>query len=232
MSSHRQKSFIAEVTAEHGTFNFLDQLHGTAATLESKAAPVASADSINWDLLAEMRGFKGGRGVGFSRRVIVGSQLPGPRRSGHKTTQKTEPPRDESHYLGHREALIDVPPLHLYFRSVEGGYRLYVRSNVRFGKALFRMSEQCLGASTYEQEGRDPDLFQLLNQDNNRIDPTVIGDRFDFRLALAGQSTPFQLRKFQNNPYTYASSKGGPPLQLSMRILQRNAPYLSAPDEV
>jgi len=231
MPTHRQRSFIAEVTAQSGTFHFLDQLHGGPVILETTEIQPPAKRPKTFPYFAFMRGFRGrpGKpGKGVFRGVLVASQMP------HGSNDRREKVKryNDSHYLGHRAETVDVPPLHLYFRSVENGYRLYVRSKVRFGKAIFMLSEQCLGASTHESEGRYANLFHLLNADNQKLDPTVAGDSFTFRLAQVNQNTPFLLRTFKKAAYTYICAEGEGPLELNMRILQRNAPYLSNPGEV
>ncbi|MEN5236315.1 MULTISPECIES: hypothetical protein [Pseudomonas] len=225
MPTHRQRSFIAQVTAKNGTFHFLDQLHGGPVILTSKEIQPPDKKSKASTRFVFLRSF---RSKGVSRWVLVGSQLHRERKQGGVKVKRY----NESHYLGHRAETVDVPPLHLYFRSVENGYRLYVRSEERFGKAIFMLSEQCLGAATHESEGRYANLFHLLNADNQKIDPTVAGDSFTFRLAQVNQNTPFQLRTFKKAAYTYICAEGEGPLELNMRILQRNAPYLSNPGEV
>lgn len=232
MPTHRQRSFIAEVTAQNGTFHFLDQLHGKPVSVETTAIQQPAERSKITPYFGYMRGYRGFRGRGVSRGVLVGSQMPNGSAHGASANGTTVTRRDESHYLGYRTETVDVPPLHLYFRSVENGYRLYVRSAVRFGTAIFLLSEQCLGAATHESEGRYPNLFHLLNADNRKIDPKAVGDAFSFRLAQPNQNTPFQKRIFKGITHTYISAQGEGPLVLNLRILQRNAAYLSDPDEV
>ncbi|MCX2890072.1 MULTISPECIES: hypothetical protein [Pseudomonas] len=225
MLTYRQRSFIATVEAVDGTMHFLDQLHGGPAELE-KTPPNKSGPLTSGGLAM----------AGFAGRMFRINAL---RRSRNQAnTQKAPAPakqpakRDQSFYLGHVPDTLELPPLSLYFRRVDNGYRLFVRSQVRFGLALYIHDEDCVGAFRSPLNGAYPTLFDLLDTNNSRISFEDLDDQAIVRLAPAGRQEPLMLRTFNGIPFTYICKKGQQPLELRLNIVERNAAYLNHPDEV
>lgn len=219
MLTHRQRSFIATVVAPEGCFNFLDQVLGTPALLDGKPAAAVNTPSLADVVLAKF-----GRGI-WARRFAKHAAPEKPKPAGSDR-------RDESHYLGYGDNVSDAEPLTLYFRSVEKGYRLFVRSKVRYGLGLYVHAENCVCALKTPHDGKYSTVFELLDENNSLLDYETLQDQTNFRLSVAGRRTPLMLRTFRGIPYTYICTEGASPLELSMSIVERNAAYLNDPDEV
>jgi hypothetical protein len=142
-----------------------------------------------------------------------------------------------SHVLGHVREPRAIPTLHWYFRSTDTGYVIFVRSQQFFGRFIgFRKSS--LGALSTKEEGRSKFHF----------DPDIggepqLGDEFVTRLISLDKGKPLCLRDqyfryrvtkhgFENKHCTYLAADGGAPLQLRLKIVQTNVPYLDNPNEV
>ncbi|WP_027595328.1 hypothetical protein [Pseudomonas sp. LAIL14HWK12:I7] len=232
MLTHRQRSFIATVEAVNGSFNFLDELLGRPAEIGG-----TSTSSPQKPTMAGIA-HAGWAGRFFRHTVITtrgnrGSREPIYVQNPTPVVKPVEPSkRDESNYLGYVAEAVDVAPLHLYFRSVEKGYRLFVRSSVRYARALYIHKENCVCALPSPFDNTYPTLFELLDCDNIPITFASLEDQAIVRLAPAGRQTPLMLRTFKGVPYTYVCTQGQSPLELRLNILERNAAYLNDPDEV
>ncbi|MGN8252394.1 hypothetical protein [Pseudomonas sp. SMV7] len=226
MLTYRQRSFIATLKAVDGSLHFLDELHGGPTELE-KTSPSEPGNLTAGGLAT----------AGFAsrmfRNVAIRQYLNSQSDSTKKTEQVKKPiKRDESHYLGHVSDTLDLPPLTLYFRRVENGYRLFVRSEIRYGLALYIHDEDCVGAFRSPLNGAYSTLFDLLDCDDTPIAFEDLADQATVRLAPAGRQNPLMLRTFNGVPFTYICKQGQHPLELRLNILERNAAYLSDPDEV
>ena len=118
MLTDRQRSFIATVEAVDGTFNFLDQLLGKPAEIVTPSLYVPPQTV---------------RPPWINGRLMPPTTIPA----------KVIPSRkqDDSNYLGHVPDTVDIAPCHLYFRCFDNGYRLFVRSSVRYKRALISMTK-------------------------------------------------------------------------------------------
>ncbi|MCI0912721.1 hypothetical protein OSW16_04700 [Pseudomonas putida] len=225
MLTNRQRSFIATVEVVDGTLHFLDVLHSGPAELEKTST--SPPGSLTAGGLAT---------AGFASRTFRRAL----RRAGQNEARRKDEPkkieqpvkRDESHYLGHVSNTVSCPPLKLYFRRVDNGYRLFVRSEVRHGHALYIHDEDCVGAFRSPLKGAYPTLFDLLDCDDTPIPFEDLADQAIVRLAPAGRRTPLMLRTFNGVPFTYICKQGQQPLELRLNILERNAAYLNDPDEI
>jgi len=207
MLTHRQRSFIATVEAVDGSLNFLDELLGKPAEFATPSITIP-ARRVN---------------TALPRFPPLYVDFPAEVRPGKK--------QDDSNYLGHVPDAVDVPPLHLYFRCVDNGYRLFVRSSVRYKRALYIHDENCVCALTSPFNDKYPTLFDLLDTHNTPIAFDDLEDEAIVRLTPAGKRAPLMLRSFKGNPFTYISTQGQQPLELRLHILERNAAYLNDPDE-
>lgn len=208
MLTDRQRSFIATVEAVDGSFNFLDQLLGKPAVLVTPPITIPAG----LQKIPKARGYL--QTVMVPEHVIPGSK------------------RDQSNYLGHVHGPATAPPLCLYFRCIDNGYRLFVRSSVRYKHALYIHEENCVCALNSPFNGVYPTLFDLLDTNDTPIAFDDLEDETIVRLTPAGKRAPLMLRSFKDNPYTYICTKGQRPLELRLHILERNAAYLNDPDEV
>lgn len=219
MLTHRQRSFIATLESVEGTLNFLDQLHGRPIVLGAPERTPEHSPKFEDIALA-----------GFGRRFRIARRLGKLTRPAPETAIPVG--RNESHYLGHVPEHVDAAPLQLYFRSMENGYRLFVRSPVRYGKSFYIHAENCVCALDSPHEGSYASLFDLLDENDAPIAYEALEDDMTLRLGPAGKGTALMLRTFAGLPYTYICTQGQRPLELRLKIQQRNAAYVSAPDEV
>ncbi|MGE8069156.1 hypothetical protein [Pseudomonas sp. NPDC089569] len=140
---------------------------------------------------------------------------------------------DDAHLLGicPPQESAAIAPLTLYFRCTDDYYTLYIRSeNGHHGKCISRDSFGALGA--FPAAGRDTSSFCILNPDNRIITlDDMRGDIHRVRLMAdnAGQIGGVFRR---GAPFTYLADTKGNGLVFKLRITQRNAPYLSDPDEI
>ncbi|MCX2685914.1 hypothetical protein OO306_10205 [Pseudomonas sp. DCB_AW] len=208
MLTHRQRSFIATVEAVDGSLNFLDELLGKPAEFMTPSTYLpARRTNISLPRFAPHY-------VDLPAEVIPGKK------------------KIKSNYWGHSPDTIDVAPLQLYFRCVDEGYRLFVRSSVRYKHALYLHDENCVCALTSPFNGVYPTPFDLLDTNNAPLAFGDLDDQATVRLTPAGERAPLMLQTFKDNPFTYVSTQGQQPLELRLNILERNAAYLNDPDEV
>jgi phosphotransferase system IIB component len=139
--------------------------------------------------------------------------------------------RDDSHFLGLRPAVPvnATPDLILYFRHIGPGYRLYIRTpGTYYGMCLSTDDSGLLGA--FASTGSK--IFNLigingaiLNLDHINKDVTKIH-------LQVKDSGLVHVHKVHDSQYNYIADQGRVPLIFDLHIQQRNAPYLSNPDEV
>jgi len=208
MLTDRQRSFIATAEAVEGSLNFLDELLGKPAEFVTPSVTIP-ARTVHIEL---------------SRAPSYYAELPSQVIPGQN--------KNKSNYLGYLTRAIDVAPLQLYFRCVDNGYRLFVRSSVRYKRALYLHEEHCVCALTSPFNGVYPTLFDLLDTNDTPIAFDDLGDEAIVRLTPVGERAPLMLQTFKDNPFTYICTQGQRPLELRLNILERNAAYLNDPDEV
>ncbi|NUU38628.1 hypothetical protein [Pseudomonas sp. C2B4] len=139
--------------------------------------------------------------------------------------------QDHSHFLGLRPgARTDSNSyLVLYFRHTQFGYILYNRTpGPHYGKCLGSSDEGLIGAFSPKRST----TFHLLNNNGE----TVNLDNFNNDAACiylkARHSGLIHMQTVRGSPYHYVADNGGVPLVFSLKILERNAPYIDYPDEI
>jgi len=133
--------------------------------------------------------------------------------------------RDHSHFL----SLRPEPRLTLYFRYTGSAYRIYIRTpGPYFGKCL-SIEDGLLGA--FPSDGAT--TFNLIDK-RGFIQPieSVNTDRLDIYLQVAGSPGVLHTHRLPDSKFTYFADKNGYPHMFNFTILERNAPYLSSPEEL
>lgn len=143
---------------------------------------------------------------------------------------------DDSHLFGSQPITASVAPkpLKLYFRLTNDGYKLYVRTEGSyFGKGIFLDSSGAAGAFAVDR--KDPTPFNLVTPDGQRVKLEDLTSNTT-NIQLEHKGTGIKLHRYRktNSPYHYlaASSSNSSPFTLPLEILERNAPWLSNPNEV
>ncbi|MCU1758235.1 hypothetical protein NTD84_00670 [Pseudomonas sp. 14P_8.1_Bac3] len=161
-----------------------------------------------------------------AKRAIVTSSLS----SGGFFTGRRQS-RDDSHFLGLRQSIpIDaVERLSLYFRYTGEFYRLYIRTpGAYYGKCLSVADDGLLGA--FPPEGSTK--FSLINKQGVAMTLDHLTSDWATLYLQARDSGLLHAHRVQDSPFIYIADKGAQPLSFNLRIAQRNAPYLSNPDEI
>lgn len=139
--------------------------------------------------------------------------------------------RDDSHFLGLRpEVPVDAKPrLILYFRYTGGYYRCYIRTpGPHYGKCLSLSDKGLLGAFA----PADSTTFNLLDSRGCVLTlDTIKTDTLSIYLR-ARDSGVVHVHKVHDSKYIYIADKGGTPMLFNLIIQERNAAYLSHPDEI
>jgi hypothetical protein len=135
--------------------------------------------------------------------------------------------RNDSHLLSCQPGKTDTPIL-LYFRHTPSGYSLYVREpGNHFGKRVCLFGDY-LGLGTAATQ---PPCLLTLESDTGA--PFGLADlstdRHVIRLALDGQYVAPVTRR--GAPHLYLSFKKETTCCWMLKILERNVPWLSTPDE-
>lgn len=139
--------------------------------------------------------------------------------------------RDDSHLLGLRaEVPKDSKPcLALYFRHINGGYRLYIRTpGPYYGMCLSTNGSGFIGAFP----SAESDTFFLTRENGMPINLVNLNEITPSIYLQVRNSGFLHAHKFRGSPYIYIANKDGPPLAFNLNIVERNAPYISRPDEV
>ncbi|CAI8919720.1 hypothetical protein [Pseudomonas serboccidentalis] len=141
--------------------------------------------------------------------------------------------RDDSHLLGFR-SLQEVqkhPPLTIYFRCTDDYYHLYIRSHPTYtGYCMSKGAGGVLGA--FLPAGGDTTSFNLLSLDNRIItlqDMALDTQRVRLKARNARQINALRRR---GAPYSYLAETDNEGLPFTLQITERNASFLSDPDEV
>lgn len=139
--------------------------------------------------------------------------------------------RDDSHFLGLRpEVPVDAKPrLLLYFRYTGSDYRLYIRTpGPHYGKCLSISDEGLLGA--FPPAGST--TFNLIGNRGNVLTlDTIKAETLSIYLQPKNSGL-VHTHKVRDSKYIYIADKSGTRLSFNLMIQERNAPYLSYPDEV
>lgn len=135
--------------------------------------------------------------------------------------------RNDSHFLSCQPGVTDTP-IALYFRHTESGYALYVREPGRhFGKGVCLFGDYLgLGATA----DRSPSVLTLENAAGVPFGPPDLSsDTQAVRLALNGRYMTPVTR--QNTHHLYLAFASDLASYWTLKILERNVPWLSTPDE-
>ncbi len=140
--------------------------------------------------------------------------------------------RNDSHLLGHQPSAdgSKVEPLTLYFRYTPEGYYLYVRSpGPYFGRGISVDDLGHIGAFIIAE--REPVPFKLIHPQRGETSLEHLKhDRVGMFLQCAGKGFVHRSRR-HDSEHTYLNTAGGSPLGFILDIQERNAPWLSYPDE-
>lgn len=150
--------------------------------------------------------------------------------SGGSFTGKRQS-RDDSHFLGLRpEVPVGAKPrLLLYFRYTGSDYRLYIRTpGPYYGKCLSISDGGLLGA--FPPTGST--TFNLIDSCHNILTLDTIKKENPEIYIQVSDSGLLHKHKVHDSRYIYIADKGEAPMLFNLMIQERNAPYLSAPDEV
>ncbi|MFS0828835.1 hypothetical protein [Pseudomonas phoenicis] len=136
--------------------------------------------------------------------------------------------RNDSHLLGCR-ANEQVAPLLFYCRHTPSGYHLYVREpGKHFGKGIKRIDGAYLGLGCVHEPNPQPITLE-----------TPGGQNVDLRdlphdthpVSLKAGDRPIALGRRNHSPHTYLTLSAGAPLLWTLKIVARNVPWVSQPDE-
>lgn len=139
--------------------------------------------------------------------------------------------RDDSHFLGLRpEVPVDAKPrLLLYFRYTGNDYRLYIRTpGPYFGKCLSISETGLVGA--FPPAGST--TFNLVDSRHKILTLDNIKEKHTEIYIQVKDSGLLHNHKVHDSKYIYIGDKGGTPMLFNLVIEERNAPYLSDPDEI
>ncbi len=139
--------------------------------------------------------------------------------------------RDDSHLLGLRpEVPVDAKPrLLLYFRYTGSDYRLYIRTpGPYYGKCLSISNNGLAGAFI----STESTTFNLIDSRHNILTLDTIKKENPEIYIQVRNSGLLHKHKVHDSNYIYIADKGEAPMLFNLIIQERNAPYLSAPDEV
>lgn len=125
---------------------------------------------------------------------------------------------------------VNCAPMVFYFRHTSEGYRLYVReTGDHFGKGVVVHDHKHLGVQ--QTDRYDPSLFTLKGPDGRALELSELTSDFHSVMLIHGESGISRSRR-SNSTYEYLAAKDQAPHIWLLRILERNVPWLSSPDEV
>jgi hypothetical protein len=140
---------------------------------------------------------------------------------------------DDSHLLGSRpqSEVKNITPLKIYFRCTDDYYHLYIRSHETYtGRCISKDDAGVLGA--FPAAGSDTTTFNLLNLKNQTITLDNMANDVQWVRLKARNSGHIGAVFRRGAPYSYLAGVEEEGIVFKLHILERNAPYLSNPDEV
>lgn len=141
--------------------------------------------------------------------------------------------RDDSHLLGRRPhaEVENVLPMTIYFRCTDDYYHLYIRSHATHtGHCISKDVAGVLGA--FLPAGGDTTSFNLLSLDNRTITLEDMGrDTQRVRLKARNSGHISAVRR-RGAPYSYLAGTDNDGIPFTLRIIERNASFISDPDEI
>ena len=142
-------------------------------------------------------------------------------------------PRDDSHLLGRRpvQEVHNAVPITIYFRCTDDYYHLYIRSHTTYtGHCVSKDFAGVLGA--FLPAGSDTSSFNLLNLENRIITLEDMGSDIQrLRLKVRHSKQIGSIRR-RGAPYSYLAEIDDKGMVFKLRIIERNASFLSDPNEV
>lgn len=127
------------------------------------------------------------------------------------------------------QAGTTVQAMRFYFRHTVQGYQLYVREpGDHFGKALVTYDDGYLGLMP---AAASPPITLALRKPNDS--PASYADLVTNTnlIGLAYSGRPIGRSRRRNSPFEYLAAKGTTAQLWVLKILERNVPWLSSPDE-
>lgn len=137
--------------------------------------------------------------------------------------------RNDSAMLGCHPGVTGAAMV-FYFRHKPGGYRLYAREPGRhFGKGVYLDKRGYLGLQPTDRY--DPTPFGLYSLTGAPLSLQALeGDTHTLTLACKGAPVAPAWRA--NNRYHYLATTNAPAQPWRLRILERQVPWVSNPDEI
>jgi hypothetical protein len=140
---------------------------------------------------------------------------------------------DDSHLLGSRPRceVKNIAPLSIYFRCTDDYYHLYIRSHGTYtGRCISKDAAGVLGA--FPAAGSDTTTFNLQSLQNRTMTLENMAKDIQ-RVRLKARNSGHIGAVFRSGaPYSYLAGIEEEGVVFKLRILERNAPYLSNPDEI
>jgi len=141
--------------------------------------------------------------------------------------------RDDSHLLGCRPAqeIALHAPLTVYFRCTDDYYHLYIRSHSTYtGHCISKSAQKVLGA--YLPDDGDTTSFNLMSLENRIVTLQEMKGGIQRVRLKARNSKAIGIIRRKGAPYLYLSELDGEGVVFKLRIIERNASFLSNPDEI
>lgn len=140
---------------------------------------------------------------------------------------------NDSHLLGRRPhgEIKNVSPMNIYFRCTDDYYHLYIRSHATHtGHCISMDAAGVLGA--FLPAGADTTSFNLLGLDNRTITLKDMGQGTQRVRLKARNAEHISVVRRRGAPYSYLAGTADEGIPFTLRIIERNASFLSDPDEV
>ena len=141
--------------------------------------------------------------------------------------------RDDAHLLGRRPPgeVRNASPLTVYFRCTDDYYHLYIRSHATHtGHCISKDAAGVLGA--FLPDSGDTTSFNLLSLDNRTITLENMGRDIQRVRLKARNADHIGAVRRRGAPYSYLAGTDKDGIPFTLRIIERNASFLSDPDEV
>jgi len=140
---------------------------------------------------------------------------------------------NDAHLLGRRPhgEVKNASPMNIYFRCTDDYYHLYIRSHATHtGHCISKDVGGVLGA--FLPAGGDTTSFNLLSLDNRTITLEDMGrDTQRVRLKARNSGHISAVRR-RGAPYSYLAGTDNDGIPFTLRIIERNASFISDPDEI
>ena len=141
--------------------------------------------------------------------------------------------RDDSHLLGCRPAqeIALHAPLTVYFRCTDDYYHLYIRSHPTYtGHCISKSAQKVLGA--YLPDGGATTSFNLMSLEGRIVTLQEMRGGIQHVRLKARHSQAIGIIRRKGAPYHYLAEIDDEGVIFKLRIIERNASFLSNPDEI